>query len=147
MKKLLKLLPAFLIAFAGMAMVSCDDDDDPIAPTELPASAKIFLDTYYPGVKITSATENDYEYQVDLANGHEVDFNLDGEWTEVDAPMGETVPDGFYPTEIQFYVASLPDAIGINEISKTYYGYEVELVSGTELQFNTTGNIINGSSY
>ncbi|MDE6079072.1 MAG: PepSY-like domain-containing protein [Duncaniella sp.] len=144
MKKLLKLLPLLVAIFGAVALWSCSDDDDKtIKSDELPAAAQQFLATYYPGVKIASATKDGSSYDVTLANGHSVDFNLQGEWTDVEAPLGETIPSGFYPFAIDSYISSLPLTTGINEISKTFGGgYEVETVAGLELLFNAQGDYL-----
>ena len=142
MKKLLRFLPIMLIAVIGISLSACGDNDEPIAPTELPTAAKTFLTTYYKSVEIVSTTKDKNEYKVTLANGHEVDFNTRGEWTDVDAPAGQTIPSGFYPAEIDSYIETVFNGDGINEISKVIKGYEVELVTGTELIFSSDGSFI-----
>ena len=140
MKKLFKLLPFFFMAVLGSVMLSCsDDDDDPIPADELPVAAKTFLNTYYPSIKIVSTTKDKNEYDVVLANGHSVDFTKDGEWKDVEAPVGQTIPSGFYPAEIDTYIASSAGGAVINEIQKTARGYEVELVTGADLLFDSDG--------
>lgn len=141
MKKLLKFLPLFVVAIMSMAFWSCSDDDDDkvITNTELPTEAKTFLSTYYTDIKY-QAKEDKGEYEVYLANGHRVDFYKDGTWKDVDAKFGETVPSGFYPSEIDTYIAANYPDNGINEISKESYGYDVELVkNGIDLEFDNDG--------
>ena len=141
MKKILKFLPIFLVGFvAAIAFTACDDDDDdPITATELPANAKAFLNTYFPGVDIVTATKDKDEYDVALGNGYSVDFDKAGEWKDVDAPVGETVPSGFYPAAIDTYLTEHNPGDGINEISKDKSGYDVDLVSGIDVVFNADG--------
>ncbi|MDE6395926.1 MAG: PepSY-like domain-containing protein [Muribaculaceae bacterium] len=139
MKKILKFLPMLLVGFMAVSLTACDDDDDPVTENELPATAKAFLNTYYPGVDVVSATKDKNEYDVILGNGHTVDFDKSGEWTDVDAPMGETVPSGFYPAAIDTYLAENNPGDGINEISKEKSGYDVDLVSGIDVVFNADG--------
>lgn len=56
--------------------------------------------------------------------------------------MGMALPTGFiHPGIINFVSLNFPDQ-EINEISREYYGYEVELTNEVELNFNTNGNII-----
>lgn len=60
----------------------------------LPQSSRDFLAKYFPGVAVTKA-QNDFsdrKYEVDLADGAEVSFDYNGNWIEVDAPDGATLP-------------------------------------------------------
>lgn len=144
MKKLIRFLPAMLLCIMTcMAFTSCDDDDDrAIVSTRLPADAKTFLSTYYPGQVVVSATLDKETYEAVLSNGHKVEFNQKGEWQDVDAPAGQVIPEGFYPAAIDIYVAEHYTGNGINEISRETSGYEVDLVNGVDLLFNTEGAFI-----
>ncbi len=142
MKKLLKLLPMMLLAFMAASFTSCDDDDkDDLVITEqqLPSTAKTFLTDYYPSVKVTKVKKDKDEYEVTLSNAHRIDFNLAGEWQDVDAPKGQSIPSGFYPSAIDTYIEENLNGVGINEISREAYGYDVELVNDLDLRFSTTG--------
>lgn len=144
------MLAALLVAVPTMAWSCSDDDDDnrkeSITVEQLPQASRTFIADYYPGVSVLRVTkETDHsgsEYDVNLANGHEIEFNAAGEWTDVDAPTGQTVPAGIAPKAIVEYVtANYPDQ-GINEISRDRKGYEVDLTSGLDLEFDTNGNFI-----
>lgn len=146
MKKLLKFLPMLLVAVFGVtAMSSCSDDDDKdqsIAISMLPNSAKDFVTKYFSNAVIVSAKVDGNEYEAVLSDGTRIDFDKTGSWTDVDAPRGKTIPTGFYPEAIDTYVAANYAGVGINEISKETRGYDVELVSGVDLVFSTTGEFI-----
>lgn len=144
MKKLLKFLPFFLVGLMIISFCSCDDDNDDIVISEqqLPTAAKTFISQYYSSAKVVKVTKDDNEYEVVLSNGHRVDFDLAGEWQDVDAPKGQTVPAGFFPSEISTYIDETLNGAGINEISRTTYGYDVELVNGRDLMFSTTGSFL-----
>ncbi|MBD5486669.1 MAG: hypothetical protein HDR18_14310, partial [Lachnospiraceae bacterium] len=58
------------------------------------------------------------------------------------APVGKTVPAGFYPAAIDTYISSAYSGSGINEISRIDRGYEVELLNGTDLYFSADGTYI-----
>lgn len=143
MKKLLKFLPLVLVALFATTLWSCKDDKDEPAPiTELPATAKTFLSTYYPSVDY-KAYKDDNGYDVVLTNGQKVDFNKNGEWQDVEATIaGQTIPSGFYPSAIDTYIEDNYSGAGIREISKEFYGFEVELVQNIDLKFDETGNFI-----
>ncbi len=144
MKKLLFFSCAIIVAMA--TLWSCSDDDELIIPGELPQTAKTFLNTYFPGMEIYKVEKDgrhdDTEYTVKFYGGYEVEFDALGEWTDVDAPEGKTVPDGIAPEAIATYVAQEYPGMGINEISRDYRGYEVELVTGLDLDFDLEGNLI-----
>ncbi len=144
MKKISNLLLVLLIPIFGSAIISCDNEDEVeyVTYEQLPNQAKIFLSQFFPGVKILSTHRDTDEYEVVLNGGTEIDFTLSGDWKNVDGAPGQTIPNGFYPSEIDLYIVSNYAGTGINEISKTHYGYEVELVNNLDLMFNTNGEFI-----
>lgn len=148
MKKINYLLLLLVSVFA-FACSDDDNDDTPISGNDLPQTAQAFLAQYYPGVKVNRAsTDTDdgrTEYDVYLANGHEVTFDFAGIWLDVDAPAGQTIPDGIAPAGIVDYLHQNYFGCGINEISKEPYGYDVELTNGTDLEFNSNGDFLRRS--
>ena len=131
-----------LVAVLSIALWSCSDDDEPVPITKLPSSSQTFLNTYFDNVDIISVTKDKDDFEVLLSNGYSVEFNTSGEWTDVDAPVGKTVPTGFYPAAIDTYISSAYSGSGINEISRIDRGYEVELLNGTDLYFSADGTYI-----
>ena len=146
MKKLSYFLLLFVSIFS-VSFVACNDDDDkPILANELPQAAKSFISQFYGDVKIAGVTRDSdngkVEYDVIMANGHDLTFNASGEWTDVDAPNGQTIPDGIAPVKISDYVKAQYSGFGINEIAKEHYGYDVELTNGIDLEFNADGDFL-----
>lgn len=140
MKKLLKWMPLLLVTVLfGALAAACDDDDKVISENELPASAKTFVSTYFASAKVATVYKDRNEYEVMLSDGVRIDFNKSGEWKDVDAPLNKELPTGFYPEAIDTYLLSNMDGAGINEISKERYGYDVELVTGIDLKFDSQG--------
>lgn len=136
-----------LAMFSAVLLWSCSDDkDEPVAVTTLPEAAQTFLSSHYAGVKVQSAVrdkdDHNVEYDVRLANGHEVTFDAEGNWTDVDAPTGQTVPDGLVPEAVALYIATNYPSEGINEISRSAAGYEVDLTNGVDLVFDSFGNFL-----
>lgn len=143
MKNSFKLLSLLAICVFGLALYSCSDKEDK-EPYQLPDAAQVFIADYFGGGSITKVVYNkdDKNYDVSLDNGFELTFDEAGNWTDVDAPAGKTIPDGIAPEPIQTYVnTNYPDD-GINEIEKTKSQYEVELTNGTDLYFTLTGEFI-----
>lgn len=132
-----------LAAVVGLAaFTACSDDDDPVNVNDLPVNVKAFVATYFPASQIVDSQLDGGEYEVTLSNGTQIDFNLSGEWTDVDAPLGQSVPPGFYPPEIDNYLALNMPGAAINEISREPQGYDVELVNGTEMIFGFDGSFL-----
>lgn len=142
MKKILKWLPLLLVTVVFGAVAAACDDDKVIGENELPESAKTFVSTYFAPAKVATVYKDGNEYEVMLSDGVRIDFNKSGEWTDVDAPLNEELPTGFYPEAIDTYLLANMDGAGINEISKERYGYDVELVTGTDLRFDSEGKFI-----
>lgn len=145
-----------VLLFASLMMVgtmmSCSDDDNnkdietAITVSNLPQKAQTFITDYYPTAKVLSVTkELDHGvvlYDVDFTDGQEIVFNADGEWVEVDAPDGHSIPSGIIPSAIEEYLNTNYQNYGVNDITRTADGYEVELVSGVDMFFDAQGDFI-----
>ncbi|MDE5726227.1 MAG: PepSY-like domain-containing protein [Duncaniella sp.] len=151
MKKFISLMVSMIVGLVALMAWSCDDDkndkDAPISFESLPQAAQTFIHQYYPSDKVVYVSRegknNRTSYDVTLASGHEVEFDATGQWTDVDAPAQQYVPEGIVPQPISEYVATNFPAYGINEISrKSNGGYEVELTNGLELPFDRDGIFI-----
>lgn len=153
MKKFFK----YALLSAGILLTpviwSCSDDDDDyyhhvetIAYDKLPEASKSFIEKFFPAdqiVRIEKDIDDDVlVYEVNFNSGTEVTFSYAGEWVEVDAPSGKTIPEGIAPENIVSYLNTNYSGYGINDITKTGYGYEVELVTGLDLRFDPSGNFM-----
>lgn len=151
MKKTILLLSGLLAL--NFSAVSCDDDrEDEIVITQnqLPETAKVFLSTHFSGISILRiekeavADSDGTIYEVKLANGFQVDFDINGNWTGVDGNgqqlSGSVV--ALIPANILQYLATHHTPFTITEIEKKSYGYEIEINDRVELRFNTQGNIL-----
>lgn len=144
MKKSMHVFALLFVGLLGFTLWSCSDNDDRdeiISQKNLPSAAQSFISTYYPDVQILKAVQEKehgkIEYDVTLGNGHEITFDSQGEWIDVDAPFGDVVPEGIVPQQIAAYVAENYPLVGVNEISRIVTGYEVELTNGYDLYFDT----------
>ena len=143
MKKIYLLL--MLCVFSCVTW-SCSDDDDKdvirIPVKDLPSRAQSFISDFFGEdevIKVTKETSpGASSYDVLFASGLEIDFDADGNWTDVDAPRGKVLPAGIVPLEIEEQLPDLSTTTGVNEISRDIYGYELELINGQELAFDTT---------
>lgn len=154
-KNYIKIFATTLLLLGSFTLFSCSDDDQNEVETvitinDLPATAKNFLNKYFPNyeiLKITKDQEDDITlYEVDLQDGYEVVFNSDGDWTQVEAPYGKTVPTGFIPAQVMATLDQRFPGYGINEINTTGQGYKVELSdnqggASIDIFFNMSGEI------
>lgn len=146
--KTLKWMYLAAVAVLAPSLASCDKhDDQPISPNALPTAAQQFVKQYYADATIIYVEKDkdhyDGEYDVTLSNATEITFDRQGNWVDVDAPKGQTIPDGIAPATIASYVTTNYTApIGINEISKERFGYEVELTTGLDLRFDANGTYL-----
>lgn len=143
MKKLFVILMS-VVALTGF--VSCNDK--PAPADNMPAKAKTFLSTYFPGIEVVSVVkEKDGDYDVDLADGTDVEFRSNGNWKKVDC-HNRPVPQGFFPASIATYVSNNYVGSYIEEIEFENNRYKVSLIDATgfetdfDLIFDKNGNYI-----
>ncbi len=144
------LMFAGLMATGVMTGCSNDDDDDDLETVinvdSLPDAARAFINAFYPSASVRSVMRDVDDgimvYEVYFSNGHEVTFDLRGEWIEVDAPDGQSIPAGIVPIAIETYLDANYSGYGVNDITRTGMGYEVELVTGVDLLFDSMCNFL-----
>ncbi len=132
MKKLLS------IAIVAAALTANAYAGTPIQQTELPNAARTFLTKHFANDQIRKAEKDQgrrgMEYEVDLMSGAEIDFTSEGDWKEVKAAKGTSVPGDIVPAAIAKFVSTNFKGETIVEISRKRGGYEIELSNGTELK-------------
>lgn len=142
----------FLFALAAFLLtaVSCSDDDNKekiIDAAQLPETAKMFAEAHLPEATFTrvehqSVPDSDGSvYDTKLSNGFEIDFDSDGNWTDIDG-NNQTVPDAIVPQPILDYVAANYASSTVTTIEIENHGYDIELSNGTDLVFNENGEFI-----
>ena len=81
------------------------------------------------------------EYKVQLSNGIKVDFDMNGEWTQVEAGVAnQSVGSLFLPQISRDYLNKNYSEIGIKSIDKDSRGIDVELLNNIDLKFDLNGN-------
>lgn len=119
-----------------------------VNPATLPAKARKFITDHFPENAITDIEEefDTRTFEVDLADGTDLEFDAKGEWTEVDAGHGalagtlvkKLLPDRAYKEIVRL---SLTDKV--ETVKRSPRGYKVEL-TGTDLddlRFDREGHI------
>ena len=121
-------------------------NDIPIKFSELPQKAQTFVKTHFSESDIASVWKDTEmllveDYTVVFNNGTEIEFYPSGEWKEVKS-RGTEIPAKIIPNEIAQYVSQNYSGHPIKKISKKRYGYEVELIGGTDLEFSQNGKFL-----
>lgn len=141
MKKILSVLFCFFL----MQGVVKADKDRPIPVEELPAKAREFINTHFPGVNISYAKIEDeifdISYEVVLVNSCKIEFDKQGEWTDIDCKYTQ-VPDGAVPEKMLQYVRTQHKDQKIIDIEKKKRVYEVKLNNKLELIFDLSFNFL-----
>jgi hypothetical protein len=81
---------------------------------------------------------------VKLADGTEISFNLNFEWTHIDCEEGmvyHAVPAELVPEQIAAYVTTNYPNQHIDKIEKRANGWEIELSNGVEIEFDSNFNV------
>ncbi len=136
----------FLLAiFASISTTVFADNDKPITIDQLPASAKQFINNYFSNSKVSFAKMEtdlfDKSYEVIFTDGNKVEFNKNGEWTDVDCKFTQ-VPEGIVPQKIKDYIVTNYKDTKIVEIDHDRKDYEIKLSNGLELKFDLKFNLI-----
>lgn len=144
MKKTAFLFALLCLLAAGAAAMT--DDDRPIAVSELPQTARQFLNTHFPESKVAWAVVDGSflgkDYEVGFADGSKIEFDRNGEWKEVEMRGQSAMPASVVPEPIRTYVAENYPGAEIREISRDRRGYEAKLSNRLELEFDNSFALI-----
>lgn len=124
--------------------LACTADDRPVTIEQLPAAARSFIEANYPDATISYAYVDDDllrpDYTVRLSNGVEIEFEHSGALEKISSRAG--IPEGIIPVQITEYVNThYPDAL-IIEYEVGRKEYEVKLINGLELKFDSRFRLV-----
>lgn len=142
MKKLASLLLAMLMV-AGIASARGRISRD---MSTLPAAAQQIIKTHFGKtgvnhIKIDSKTFGGEEYDVILNNGTEIEFDQSGNIKEIDCGS-RAIPDQLILKPIRDFVAKNFKGQKIVAMEVKRNRYEIELLSGQELEFDRAGKFL-----
>ena len=142
MKKFAVLTVALLFVFA---LTGRADNDRPITVDQLPATAQKFIKAHFPKTNVSLAKMDtdlfEKSYEVIFVTGDKLEFDSNGNWTEVDCKRSE-VPAKLVPTQINTYVNANYSGNKILKIEKDRSEYEINLSNGVEIKFNKNFMVI-----
>lgn len=116
-----------------------------IQKNDLPKAAQEFLSKEY--------ADNDWaigkkdkgslslKYDVTLADGSEIEFDKNGQWTEIDG-KGKAIGAHFIPNKIAAYVKANYPGQSFTKIDKSDRKIEVKLANKVELEFTKDGDFV-----
>lgn len=115
------------------------DDDRAINYEQLPLKARNFIKEHFsteqPALTIQDRELTHTEYTVTMASGMKIEFDGNGEWTDVDC-RNASVPKAIVPKAIADYVKKHHPNGEIVEIQRDRNDWEVKLNGGLELTFD-----------
>lgn len=139
MKKVMVILASAMVLSAVLMVALAGEKVIDVA--RLPQKAQTFIKSNYSKGKVALVKmEKDVlstEYEVAFSDGSIVEFDGNGEWTDIKSPVA--VPSKLVPARISFYLKSNGYGNGakVVKIGKDRRGgYEVELSNGQELEFD-----------
>lgn len=141
MKKLI--LSLGFLAFAGFSYGQA-------SIKELPQTAQDFINENYSSETVEEVDKkgrieriySDEMYEVEFTNGTTIDFDKNGEVTEIESDNGQEIPQSALPSAIANYIKSNYGNTTVTNWEKEKDKQEVELADGTELEFDASGKFI-----
>ncbi len=138
-RKLLAFFPILL----GVWMLSSCDDEKKIDFGDLPSEARSFIENYFPSADVLSIVQEKEdgrkEYQVKLSDGTDMEFDEDGEWTNIECYFSP-LPTGILPANVITKVEELHPEAYINGVEKELGGYVVEVTDAGGIDWDMRFN-------
>lgn len=124
-------------------MLSSCDDEKKIDFGDLPSEARSFIENYFPSADILSIVQEKEdgrkEYQVKLSDGTDMEFDEDGEWTNIECYFSP-LPTGILPANVITKVEELHPEAYINGVEKELGGYVVEVTDAGGIDWDMRFN-------
>ena len=118
-----------------------DGEGQHINPATLPQAILDYIATTYPGTTIVDAEQYPNQFEIELNNGLELEFDLDGNFIELSGGCND-IPQSQLPQTIQDWVSSNYPGVGYDDIERCPTEYEIKLDNDVEIIFDLEGNVI-----
>ena len=115
--------------------------DIPIQANQLPKAAQDFIKANFANDPIVYAEQDRNSFLAELQSGVEIDFDKDGNWTDVSA-NNKPLPTAFIPANIMQAVEAKYKGVAVLEISKEYLSYKLKLGNNREVYVDNNGKVI-----
>ena len=134
----MKLKTALLALLVGISTALADMV---VPANSLPAAAQNFINTYFKGVAIGMVERDMNSFDVVLTDGTKIDFNINGEWTNVDGKY-KPIPTGFVPANVLAKAKATQPNAAIIEVDKEWGGYKFEFNNRMKVYVDNNGNVL-----
>lgn len=112
-----------------------------VPATALPPKALSFITTNFPDAQIWKVERDGLKYEVKLSNGVDIDFNLSGDWVDIDGGY-VAIPLTVLPSHVANTVQQTYPNTSIIDIEKEWSNYKVKLNNFMELYISSSGQLI-----
>ncbi|GGZ51099.1 PepSY-like domain-containing protein [Mesonia mobilis] len=124
-----------LAIFVGQAQENFD---------KLPMNAQKIVKDYYAGHQVekidADPNSGDESYQVKFKNGTKIDFNENGNATEISGE--EKIPSALIPEKMRLFLENRYGDDYVTDWKMDDDGHQIEMKSGAELVFDLDGNFL-----
>ena len=124
-----------------LSAVSAFAADIAIQANQLPKKAQDFVKANFANDQIVYAEQDRQSYKVELASGIEIDFDKNGDWTDV-AGNNKPITTKFVPANIIKTIETKYPQVPVLEISKEYLSYKLKLGNNREVYVDNNGKIV-----
>ena len=140
----------FLGIFLAIALISTIGfvafADRNISSNELPGEAKAVINKHYAGATIYECEIDDLDYNVELSNGVDLEFNSKGKLIKIDADHGviaQSVLKAILPAKAMQYLSGQGLADRVDEVQFRRNTIVVDLNNSRdhEIRFNLDGSV------
>lgn len=142
MKKII--ITICIVAASVFSATAASDHDFAIPFEQLPDVSRTFVSTHFAQTQVAYCLRDSHSFEVRLADGAEIEFYTNGSWKEIDCKYKELPASvtALLPAAIPTYVkANFPAAI-ITKVSAKFWGFEIELNNGLDVEFNSDGKFL-----
>lgn len=142
----MKKFVSVLVIVLGAIFSACAGDLVTRDISRLPESARQSLRTHFPKnnisyIKIDKEVLKKDKYEAILTDGSKVEFDSNGNWTEVDCNR-KAVPATYIPAKIQAYLKANFPTQKVTKIERNRRKYELKLDNGLDAKFDLEGNLL-----
>lgn len=143
MKRFLSVFLAVAV-FSAIGFVAFADRN--ISSNELPKEAKAFINKHYNGASIYECEIDDFDYNVELSNGVDLEFNRNGKLVKIEADHGviaQSVLKTILPAKALQYLTAqgLADKVDDVEFRRNSIVVDINNSNDHEIRFNLDGSL------
>ena len=112
-----------------------------VPPSSLPQKARSFIKRVYPNAQIWKVERDGGKFEVDLSNGASIDFNINGNWLNIDGEYNG-VPISVLPQAVANTVRRTYPQARMIDVEKEWGNYKIKLNNMMELYVAANGQLM-----